>query len=298
MFPAMLSLALIGGLFGVVLAVASKKFHVEVDPRMDAIADALPGSNCGACGYPGCGGLAEAIFEGRAPVDACPPGGSEVAAKIAGIMGEEAAAGDEEKQIIQLMCGGGKENCGDKYAYIGVQDCRIAKSLMGGPKNCDFGCLGLGTCAEVCPFDAIYMDDNDLPVVDHDKCTACGICVETCPQALLQFVGISKLVHVRCRNTERGREARAGCKVACIKCKLCERNCPQDAIHVKSFGEGTVAIIDYDKCDNCGTCVEVCRMNTITLSEEPAAGLAAAAVDASDDSDNCGGCPGAGTCAN
>ena len=80
-------LTVLGIIFGTILAVASKVFAVEKDPREDAIVEILPGANCGGCGYPGCGGYASAVVAGTAPVNACSPGGAATAAKIGEIMG-------------------------------------------------------------------------------------------------------------------------------------------------------------------------------------------------------------------
>jgi len=261
MLIAFISLAVMGAIFGVVLAVASKKFAVEVDPRVEAIQKLLPGANCGSCGYPGCGGYAEAIVAGQAGFNACAPGGG-ISAQIAEIMG--AAAEEEgERKIAQLFCGGGTGKAAYDYKYEGIMDCHAAVTQYKGPKACKFGCVGLGSCTVVCPFGAIKMGPEQLPEVDAALCTGCGVCVEHCPQAVLHLVGISKLVHVRCSNKDKAKVAKDSCTVACIKCKLCEKNCPEDAIHVISDASGSIAVIDYEKCTNCGTCVAKCPTKTI-----------------------------------
>jgi electron transport complex protein RnfB len=265
MVPAVVSLALLGAVFGVVLAFASKKFNVEEDPRVVAINEILPGANCGACGYPGCGGLAVAISQGCAPVDACPPGISN-AWKIAEIMGVEAKP--EERRVAQLACFGGKYDAKDKYAYEGIRDCRSAMQLFGGHKACSSGCLGLGTCVQVCPFGAVEIGPNELPVIDYDKCTGCGICVANCPKKVLHLVGTEHFVHVRCSNVDKGKDAKAVCKAACIKCKLCEKSCPQGAVKVEEVGNGTLVVIHYEKCTNCGICLTKCPTGAIGRSSQ------------------------------
>lgn len=263
MYYAVVSLAIMGGIFGLVLAFASKKFAVEVDPRVEAINEALPGANCGACGYPGCSGLAEAIAEGKAPVDACVPGKEAVAKKVAEIMGVEANA-DKERSIAQLMCQGGNDKCKNIYEGMGFEDCHSAVAHFKGPKACNYGCLGFGSCEKICPFGAIKMGDNGLPIIDPYLCTGCGKCVQNCPQQVLKLVGVSHLVHVRCSNKDKGKFAKQACSVACIKCRLCEKNCPQDAIHVVSDEQGgSVAVIDYEKCTNCGICATKCPTKAI-----------------------------------
>ena len=251
-----ISMGGIGAFFGIVLAYASKKFAIKVDPRIEQINEALPGANCGACGYPGCSGFAEAIVEGEAPVDGCPVGGREVAEKIAEIMGVE-ASGTHERSVARLYCQGNCEVAVDRALYDGVQDCRAAQAVNGGPKACKYGCLGFGTCAEVCPFDAITMDENHLPHVDIEKCTGCGKCVQACPRNLFELVGVSKEVHVGCKSQERGKDVMKVCKAGCIGCRKCVKACPFDAMKFKN----NLAKIDYEKCTSCMVCVEVCPTN-------------------------------------
>lgn len=265
MLPAVVSLALLGAAFGVVLAFASQKFHVEEDPRVTAIIGILPGANCGACGFPGCAHFAVAVSKGEAPIDACLPGISS-AWKIAEIMGVEAE--HSERFVSQLACNGGKFDCKNKFSYEGVQDCRAAMQLFGGHKACPSACLGLGTCVKVCPFDAVVIGDNGLPVIDYDKCTGCGICVSNCPKKVLHLVGADHFIHIRCSNAEKGKDAKAVCKAACIKCRLCEKCCPQGAVKVVPKDGGTLAVIEYVKCINCGTCLTKCPTGAIGRSTQ------------------------------
>ncbi|MGE5552123.1 MAG: RnfABCDGE type electron transport complex subunit B [Bacteroidota bacterium] len=250
-----ISLALLGGLgavFGLLLAFAAKKFAVESDPRIDEIEQVMPGANCGACGYPGCRGAAEAIVEGKAPTTACPVGKAAVADKIAAIMGTSAGASEAKRAI--LMCRGGREECPDRFVYVGVADCAAAHRLAGGPKGCEFGCLGLGSCVVKCPFGAIHINEKGLAEIGPD-CTGCGLCVSACPRGLLMLVPADKPVVVnRCKNTQRGPEVRKICKVGCIACSLCVRNCPKKAIAVVN----NVAVIDQDKCAKCNLCMSRC----------------------------------------
>lgn len=285
MLPAVVSLALLGAVFGVVLAFASKKFAVEEDPRISAIKDILPGANCGACGFPGCAALAVAISQGKAPVDACQPGISS-AWKIAEIMGVEVQ--QEGRRVAQLACFGGKFDSKNKYKYEGIQDCRAAAQLFGGHKACPTACLGLGTCVAVCPFEAIVMGSNGLPVIEYDKCTGCGICVSSCPKHVLHLVGVRHFIHVRCSNPQQGKEARAVCKAACIKCRMCEKNCPQEAIKVTRVGAGALAVIDYEKCTNCGTCLAKCPTGAIGRSTQY---LEEVAITKEEELSSCAGCP-------
>jgi electron transport complex protein RnfB len=271
MLAAVISLAGMGAIFGVVLGVASKKFAVEVDPKVEAVLQVVPGANCGACGQPGCGGFAEAVVEGTVKPSACAPGGASLYEKIAAILGTE-VSDYEERKVAHLLCQGGHGQSRLIYNYKGIQDCHAAVAQFKGPKACNYGCVRLGSCVSVCPFGAIQMGADGLPVIDYYLCTGCNKCVETCPQNILEMVGVSHLVTVRCINKDKGKEARAACSVACIKCGLCEKNCPEGAVHVVTAGEGSVAVIDYEKCTNCGICVAKCPTKAIDkippISEE------------------------------
>jgi RnfABCDGE-type electron transport complex B subunit len=247
----------IGALLGLGLAWGSRRFHVETDPRIAEVEEALPGINCGACGYAGCAGYAEAIVDEEEAINLCSPGGAEVAERIAAIMGQEVGAA--EPKLAVTCCQGG--NVGWRYEYRGVQDCRAAavQGMAGGPKLCDYGCLGFGTCAKACPFGAITMGPDRIPVVDEEKCTGCGRCVKVCPRDLNRVDPESRTVFVKCMSHDKGAVANKICDHGCIACRKCEKACPFDAIHVID----NLAVIDYDKCKLCGKCVEVCPKNCI-----------------------------------
>ena len=257
MVYAITSIGLMGLFFGVMLAFAAKKFHVEVDPKVEKILEVLPGVNCGMCGYSGCGPFAEGVAAGEADVSGCVPGGHGVATEVAAIMGQEAGSCGEKKVAI-CLCQGGSSRAQERYIYEGISDCRTRATLHGGSKACTFGCVGEGACRDVCPFDAIVMSDEGLPVVDCEKCTACGKCVGACPRSLMQIVPMSEHFHVLCLNKDKAKKATSVCQVSCFKCKTCERSCPFDAITV-----GAVAVIDHSKCMDCGICSAVCPHNTI-----------------------------------
>lgn len=241
-----------GALFGLVLAFASKVFAVQVDPRVSAIIEALPGANCGGCGMPGCGGYADAIVNGGAAIDRCAPGGAGTVQKIAAIMGVTASAGEPKKAVI-LCQSGGFNNSNKKYEYKGIESCRAAAYLSGGPNACSYGCLGLNDCMRACKFDAISLDENNDRVIDMAKCVGCGACVKACPKAIIELIPQSKTVQVKCHSCEKGPLAKQQCgaNTPCIGCGLCAKNCPVGAITV----ENNLAKIDYEKCIVCGICV-------------------------------------------
>ncbi|NPV53312.1 MAG: RnfABCDGE type electron transport complex subunit B [Firmicutes bacterium] len=260
---AILSLAGLGAVFGIMLGLAARKFAVESDPRVEKITGVLPGANCGGCGYPGCSGLASAIVTGSAPVDACPVGGQVVADRVSEIMGVQPAPA-RERQVAKVMCGGGEDKATSRFAYIGIRDCGAAGLVSGGPKACTFGCLGFGTCVKACPFGAMEMGADGLPVIDEAKCTGCGKCIEACPRGIIALVPVSARTQVLCRSHARGAEVRKVCKVGCIGCGICVKTCPNSAIVL----EDNLARIIPDKCDNCGKCVEKCPTRCIVMTSQ------------------------------
>ena len=254
---ALIELGFFGLLFGVGLAIAAKKFAIEVDPRVEKVLDILPNANCGACGYPGCSGFAKAVVAGEAPVDGCVPGGPDVAEKIAKILGK--SVGEAKEQMVAVAKCNGGTNAKDKFIYEGIADCRAAKVVADGHKLCPYGCLGFGTCVEACPFDALTMGENNIPITNFDKCTGCGICVDICPNDVMTLVPKSAPIYVACNSLSKGAFVRKACDSGCIACMLCQKNCPEKAITVVD----NLARIDFSKCTACGVCIEVCPTNTI-----------------------------------
>lgn len=246
----------LGLFFGVGLAYASRIFEVKEDERVGKVREQLPGANCGACGYSGCDGLAEAIVKDGVPTNKCPVGGPKAASAISQIMGVE--EGEVSQMVARVICQGTWKNADMKYDYEGIDDCHAANALAGGMSQCFYGCIGLGSCKRVCPFDAIEVCDG-LARIDHEKCTGCGKCVAECPKGIIKMVPVLTGFTVMCANKEKGGVARKNCKVACIACMKCQKACPSGAITI----ENNLARIDPAKCTNCGECEKVCPQSTI-----------------------------------
>lgn len=249
--------ACVGIFVGLFLGVAGIFFKVEVDEKEEAVLAALPGNNCGGCGYAGCSGLAAAIAKGEAAVNACPVGGEAVGAQIAAIMG--VAAEKTEKMVAYVHCNGDCDKAKVDYEYSGIKDCRMLQFVPGGgPKSCNSGCLGYGSCVKACPFDAIKVVKG-IAVVDKDRCKACGKCMEVCPKHLISLIPYSAKQVVACSSTDKGPVTTKACQVGCVGCGICVKNCSNDAVKVEDFH----AIIDHEKCTGCGVCAEKCPKKII-----------------------------------
>ncbi len=239
---ALASMGGMGFLFALGLALADKKLAVEEDPKVAQAMDLLPGLNCGGCGFPGCRGYADAVVAGDAPLDKCSPGGAEVIKGLASLLGLEAA--EFVRKVAVLHCQGGMEESPKRAEYFGPNTCAAATLVQGGFKSCTFGCLGLNDCVEVCAFDAIHIGSRGLPVVDPQKCTACGACVTACPRSLLKLHPVEKArVLVLCNNRDPAAVARKVCKVACIGCSQCVRRDPDEAVTLQQ----NLAVVNYAK---------------------------------------------------
>lgn len=247
----------IGLAAGGILVLCSKLLYVESDERVSLITEALPGANCGACGYSGCEGYAAAVAKGEAEVNLCRAGGSECSQKIAQIMGTSAKAA--EKQTAYVRCNGCIGATEDRYIFMGTSSCAATERLYNGKGTCRSGCDGLGDCAAVCGFDAISIM-NGVAVVDPSKCVGCGKCAEVCPNKLIAVIPATLKYQVRCSNIDSGKLARDVCQNSCIGCRICEKKCKYDAIKV----ENNHAVIDSEKCCSCGECAKACPRKCIT----------------------------------
>jgi Na+-translocating ferredoxin:NAD+ oxidoreductase subunit B len=257
-YVTLIVLAGLGIFFGIALAIVAAKFVVKVDPKVEQVRETLPGANCGACGFAGCMGYAEAVVGNPdVAVNMCAPGKSAVAEKIAEITGKKAEKVDPK--IARVFCQGGASQSQRKFIYTGVKDCTAAVLAAGGDKSCDYGCLGYATCMRACPFSAITMSADNLPIISPEKCTACGKCVAACPKQVIELALMSKAVVVSCHSRDKGGDTKKKCQVGCIACGICVRTCPVDAIKI----ENNHARIDHAKCIVCGLCVKKCPTHAI-----------------------------------
>lgn len=263
---ALVSVAVLGGVgttFGALIALANARFRVEEDPRVDALADVLPGANCGACGFAGCRAFAEAVIEGRTPPSRCTVMSDDEREDVSELLGVE--AGGADRKVARLMCAGGFDVAPRKARYVGIESCAAAVAVTGGGKGCAWGCVGYADCAVACDFDAITMGPTGLPVVDAEKCTACNDCVEVCPLGLFTLHPVDTHLLVQCRNLLDGDAAEAVCSVACTGCRKCAQDAAPELIEIRRG----LAVIDYDRIElENPAAIERCPTGAIVWIEE------------------------------
>ena len=255
-------LGIIGLASAVILYFVAQKFKVEEDARIDVVTDLLPGANCGGCGFPGCRGFAEACVKADSLDNLlCPVGGLPVMCKVSESLGM--AVCQATPKIAVVRCNGSCANRPRTNKFDGARNCKVAAQLYAGETNCSYGCFGYGDCVEACKFDAIVINpETGLPVVDEDKCTACGACVKACPKKVIELRNKGpkgRRVFVSCINKDKGGVARKACSAACIGCGKCQKVCPFGAIKV----ENNLAYIDFELCRSCRKCVNECPTGAI-----------------------------------
>ena len=261
------SAAILGGIafgFAVLIAVANQKLRVWEDPRIGAVADMLPGSNCGACGAAGCRAFAEELIEGQRQPAQCTQLGGEEVVDIASYLGVD--AGEAVKRVARLLCAGGSNVTVRRADYVGVQTCGAAAAVAAGGKGCVWACLSLADCERACDYDAIYMTGDGLPAVLPERCTACGDCVAACPRELFVVLPMKHKLLVQCRSLLEGEEAEALCKVACNGCGLCATDAAPGLV---SIVDG-LAVVDYELNDLADPSATArCPTGAITWVEGP-----------------------------
>lgn len=253
---AIITISGLGLIFGLGLAIGSRIFFIKVDPRLEKIEELLPQLNCGACGYGGCADCARGLLEGESKPTVCPVASPESHKQLAELVGK--ILEEEEKLEARIFCRGGYDAV-RRYQYQGIKTCDAANQIGGGVSACDFGCLRYYTCRDVCPFDAIKVDERGNPVVVPEKCRACKLCVQKCPRQIIKMVPKKVQVDILCSSHTQGKIVVKVCSVGCIACGKCVKECPVDAIKI----EGYLAKIDYEKCVQCGKCITVCPRNII-----------------------------------
>lgn len=256
-FIPVIIVACIGCIAGIILTIASRFMQVPVDKTVAAIKDVLPGANCGACGFAGCEDYAQAL--GNDPdlsTARCPVGGAQTAVWIADILCK--TADSSVQRVAVVRCSGNNQTTTNIMHINRLKSCRAAKTLFGGQKSCQYGCLGMGDCVKVCDYDAIRVIDG-LAVVDRSVCVGCGKCKAVCPNEVIEILDKDDKVYVSCVSIAKGAVTKQTCSSGCLGCQRCKKECSQDAIII----ENNLARIDYDKCVHCGACVEVCPTDVI-----------------------------------
>ncbi len=248
---ALLAVVSVSLLLGILLALVIRFFAEEDDERLIRIRDALPGINCGACGYKGCDDYASVLTAGGTRPNLCIPGGRDTAEALEAILGVDAEAPRDVVAFVHCdgVCGATVK----KAVYEGVDTCKAASMVYGGPDACSYSCLGFGDCAAACPANTICINEG-VAIVDTRGCIGCGVCARTCPRKIISMIPREASTAVRCSSKDKGIDARKACKNACIACKKCEKICPHGAIKVID----NCAVIDYEKCTGCLECVSVC----------------------------------------
>ena len=250
------ALALIAGFL---LAVFGTKLAVKKDEKLSSVESKLAGANCGACGYAGCAAFAKALVDGNASISDCTVTGKEAKDEIAQILGVTSSG---EETMVVVRCIGGNDAV-DKYEYMGYGDCRSMELLAGGRKQCNWGCLGMGSCTDACFIHAIEVGNGGYAKIEQEKCVGCGKCISVCPKKLIGRIPKSAKVYIACSNHDKGKDVRAVCKKGCIACGICVKNCPQGAIELKD----NLPVIDYKKCTGCKICAVKCPAKCILVCD-------------------------------
>ncbi len=263
---AVIVLLIMGLVLGLIIGVVVKFIAVAADPKQQEVEALLPGANCGACGHAGCSAFAEALLHGDAEPSECPVNDSDAVQRICGLLGME--YGQREPKIAVVKCGGDSTKAENAGLYNGVIDCKDADLVASGGKACRYGCLGLGSCARVCPFGAIEITDSGIAVVHPDICTGCGKCVPVCPRNIIELVPKSAPLHVLCNSPEKGNVKRKACSVSCIACRKCVKAAEEEGVG-EMIIDGFLARVNYDNPPTAAT-ADVCPTGCIHTAPVPA----------------------------
>lgn len=251
-------LSSIGIISGLVLGIASVLMAVPVDERVEKIKTILPGANCGACGYPGCDGFAHALMKQEVPINGCPPGGEAVVHALAEVLEIDSVKMTQQIAVVHCYCDDlirmGKLN------YEGINTCTYASQIFGGPTACYYACQGFGDCIEVCAYNAIRIEDG-LAVIDRDLCMGCTLCVTACPKNILKMAPKIGKAIIHCSSIDWGPGVQGVCPIGCVACNRCVKVCTMGAITIEHY----LARVDYEICNGCGACVEVCPKKIIRV---------------------------------
>ena len=262
--PILTAIAILSGLtvaLATLLVLANKKLRITEDPRIDRVEQMLPHANCGACGYLGCRAFAEALARGEVLPAQCTVATAEARTRIAAFLG--VAVGEQEKWVARLACAGGTNEARKRARYAGIQSCQAAALVAGGGKSCFWGCLGFADCEAICQFDAIDMSRHSLPIVQEEKCTACGDCVDACPKDLFSLHPVSHRLWVACNNQEAGDQLLEYCQVACTACKRCALDARGELVTMQD----NLPVIDYTKEYRTQTPIQRCPTGAIVWIE-------------------------------
>ncbi|OGP32264.1 MAG: hypothetical protein A2073_03710 [Deltaproteobacteria bacterium GWC2_42_11] len=257
------SMGIIGAALSLFLAYADKKFKVEEDPRIEDVLQIIPNTNCGGCGLAGCRMFAESVLVGKVSITGCVAGGQSVADALASYLGVETQTANKLYAVV--LCRGGEKEAVKSSIYKGEKTC-VAANFTGGEKACTYGCFGYDDCVKACKFDAMAMNDNGLPVVFYDTCVGCGACARACPRFIIEMHDVSHKLFNYCRNKDKGAVARKVCKVSCIACSLCVKDCPvEGGIEIID----NLAVVNYDKCpQDTDAPIKRCPTKCILYDEE------------------------------
>ncbi|MBP7088881.1 MAG: RnfABCDGE type electron transport complex subunit B [Candidatus Omnitrophica bacterium] len=239
---ASIALGITGFCFALLLSFLNRKLKVEEDPRVSQIVSLLPGANCGACGFAGCRGFAQAIIKEGKIFSGCIPGGKEINDKIIQILGVETTL-TSHKRVTICQCGASFNEKKVSSLYNGPKSCRAAQ-ITGGAIDCIYGCLGFGDCIKACPTKAITLNNGRI-IIDIKKCTGCGYCLKICPRNLFKTIPWKNDINiywVACNNKEKALGVKLVCQRGCIGCGICTK-VPNSPYYLQD----NLSAVDYKK---------------------------------------------------